>query len=236
MPSGVWPASARPSSAPTSGWRTHLDVVLARGETVRLHQAARGVVGEDDAALGVHHDHAFEHAGQDGFHARAVLGELRHPPAQFAGRVVEHPRDGAEFVAARVSGPAPRSRRTAYRRATAAIAFTRRASSSDESHARPRAAHERHRQRHQQAAADRPELIVDVGEGQREPDDGHVRVRDGDGDVEQVGAERRAVPALDAHARRGGPRRPRGAWRGCRASSARPGLRSSRRPHGRPVR
>ena len=111
VPSGVWPSSARPMQRADVRVAHHLGVVLARRESVRLHHAARGLVGEDDAALGVHHDHAFEHAGQDGLHAGAVLGEFRHPPAQFAGRVVEDARDGAQFVAARVARRAPRSRR-----------------------------------------------------------------------------------------------------------------------------
>ena len=77
-----------------------LDVVAADRRGVELEHPARRVVGQLQAALRVDDDDAFDHAGEDRFHAGAVAGELVEPLPEFLHRVVERPRDRAELVVA----------------------------------------------------------------------------------------------------------------------------------------
>ena len=200
MPSGVRPLERAAEHRADVRVPHHFAVVAAGHDAVGLRQAPRRLVGEDDPALGVHDDHAFEHAPQDGLGARAVLRELRHSPAQFAGRIVEDSRDGAEFVAAlvarrgrEVSGGVPARHRGDR------VDPPRQEHRGEPGQAEGAA--ERHRQRHQDAPAHGAELGVDLGEREREPHGAHMRVLDREGDIEQIRAQRRAEPPHDAHSR-----------------------------------
>ncbi len=80
-----------------------LEVVAPLGGLLELQHPARGAVDEQEPALLVDHEHAFDHAAQDRGHARAVGFELGGAPCHLTDRVVQHPRDRADFVGAVVA-------------------------------------------------------------------------------------------------------------------------------------
>ena len=169
---------------------------------LQLQHRARGVVDELHPAVVVHDQHAFDHAAQDRFHARAIRGEIGGAPADFPRRFVQRARDGADFVGAVV---ARRARPVAAR-----VAFGdggNRAHAPAEQHRRrPRqqqGGEEADAERDERAAADRGQLLADVGQREREAHEsegGQRRVVDGHGHVQHVGADGRAVAARDAEA------------------------------------
>ena len=68
-----------------------------RGELQRPRQAG---VGERHDALVVDREDAVVHRGEDGVGAAAVARDLRQPPLQLVGRLVDDPRELAELVLA----------------------------------------------------------------------------------------------------------------------------------------
>ena len=77
-----------------------LDIVPPDRQLVELQHLPRGVVHELQPPLRIDDDDAFDHAGQDRFHAAAVSGELAQPPAELLHRLVERSRHLAELVVA----------------------------------------------------------------------------------------------------------------------------------------
>ena len=59
-----------------------LDVVTAERQLVEPQHAARGVVGELQPALRIDDDDAFDHAGEDRLHLRAIARQLRRAAAR----------------------------------------------------------------------------------------------------------------------------------------------------------
>ena len=115
---GRRPAERRAELRGDVGLAHDLDVVPAFGVALQLQHRARRAVDELHPAVIVDDEHAFDHAGEDRFHARAIRGEIGRAPADFARRVVERARDGADLVVAVVSRrPRPvAARRSARRR------------------------------------------------------------------------------------------------------------------------
>ena len=111
--------------------------------------------------------------GEDRFHPRAVARQLLEPAAQLLHRRVEHARHGAELVARRSRRSAASRSPSPYRRATAAIACTRRLRSAEKSHASTTATGAASANADQRAAPDAPQLLRDGGQRQR-----HADVRD----------------------------------------------------------
>ena len=82
-------------------WLAHdLEVMPAVGRILHAQHAPCGVVDELHPPLLVDDDDPLHHAAEDGLHARLVRGEVRGAPADFAHRVVQRPRDGADLVVA----------------------------------------------------------------------------------------------------------------------------------------
>ena len=76
------------------------DVGTAAGLALELQQVARSFVHELQPPLAVDDQHAFDHAGEDGLHARAVAGERVHPLPQFMHGGIHGARDAAEVIVA----------------------------------------------------------------------------------------------------------------------------------------
>ena len=122
--------------------------------------------------------HAFDHAAQDRFHARAIRVELGRAPADFARRVVQHARDGADLVVAVVA------RRT--RPVAARVALGDRGDRADAPAEQQRGVQasgqrgeEADAERHERNPADGGQLLGDVGERQRQAHESAARAAPG---------------------------------------------------------
>ena len=101
-----------------------LDVVASERQLVELQHPLRGLVDELQPSLRIDDDDAFDHAGEDRFHARAVARLLGQLAPDDLHRVVERPRDDAELVVAVVEARR-RQIAAAIPAATSAMARTR---------------------------------------------------------------------------------------------------------------
>ena len=91
----------RPTSSAIAGMPDRLDVGPAdRRRVVELQHLPRRVVGQLQPSLRIDDDDAFDHAGEDRFHPRAIARLLGEPASELLHRVVERARDGAELVVA----------------------------------------------------------------------------------------------------------------------------------------
>ena len=150
-----------------------LDVVPAERAVVEPQHLPRGLVGQLQPSLRIDDDDAFDHAGEDRLHPRAVARLLVEPSPELLHRLVQRPRDGAQFVVAEVQPrrrqialPVARARRRRWRctRCADAAAETDRRSAPAPTSARPSAV--------SVAVSDRAQLLADVGERQRDADEG----------------------------------------------------------------
>ena len=169
-----------------------LDVVTPERQVVELEHPHRGVVDQLQASLRIDHDDAFDHAGQDRFHPRAVARLLGELPSDDLHRVVERPRHGAEFVVAVVE---PRRREIAAAipvgdlgNGTDPVAHSRREHPADDDRSGQRHAKCRHRR-----GENAPKLLLDAGQRQRDPHERHGGMNDRRRDVEHVDVDRVAV-------------------------------------------
>ena len=69
------------------------------GRSIDPQHAPRRGVHQPHASVGVDHQHAFDHAGEDRFHPRAIAREVGCALSEPAHRIVEHVRDGSNLVA-----------------------------------------------------------------------------------------------------------------------------------------
>ena len=83
-----------------------LDIAVPHRIAAHPQRPACRLVGELDDALLVHHQHAFDHPGQDGFHARAIAGQRGEAAVDHLERVVERAQHLAQLV-----GPAAQAAR-----------------------------------------------------------------------------------------------------------------------------
>ena len=177
------------------GDRRHPDrfhVRLADRDIVQLQHLPRRVVDELQPRLGIDDDDAFDHAGEDRFHARAIARLLRQTPPDILHRRVQRTRHGAELIVAEAE---------LRRRQVAALIAVRDA--RDEPHAltdargkEPRdrgTAQERKTERRERRRENRLELMPHAGQRQRDPDEADRGVADGRRDVQHVDLQRRAV-------------------------------------------
>ncbi len=77
----------------------HLEVVAAES-VAEIHGLLEARVGEDHGAPVVHREDSVVHGGEDGVGASPVAGDLRHPPLQLVGGLVDDARQLAELVVA----------------------------------------------------------------------------------------------------------------------------------------
>ena len=75
-----------------------LDVRMIDRSLLELEQAARRVVHQLQSTLLVHHQHAFDHAGEDCLHAGPIALEAVDAAAELVHRLVHRPRDVAEII------------------------------------------------------------------------------------------------------------------------------------------
>ena len=101
------------------------DVGPADRDVVQLQHLPRGVVDQLQPPLRIDDDDAFDHAGEDRFHARAIARLLGELAADFLDRLVERPRDRAELVVAEVEARRRQVAAADSGRATSAISRTR---------------------------------------------------------------------------------------------------------------
>ena len=164
----------------------------------------RGAVHQLQPPLPIDDEHAFDHAGEDRFHARAIARELLEPAPEFLHGLVERARDGAELVGAVVVDRAREVAGANSARRLAAIALTRRDSERREEPA-TRAARAESTTASAASVARTTAAAARRRRSAARPDGRtrRSRMRCTDGDVQHVGADRRAVPlaAADARAR-----------------------------------
>jgi hypothetical protein len=60
-----------------------LDIVTADRQIVEPQQLSCGLIGELHPSTRIEHNHAFQHAGEDGLHARPIARELFEPSPHF---------------------------------------------------------------------------------------------------------------------------------------------------------
>ena len=171
-----------------------LDVVAGRSpDRPSLSICRAASIGELQASAGIDDDDAFDHAGEDRFHARAIARQLGEPASELLHLIVERPRDGAELVVAEVE---PRRREVA-----GAIA---RGDVGDGAHAVAQAAaeHERDHAGTGQRQTQRRQRRRDAGRSAAERRSAgaprarrRLRVLDRHGDVQHVRTNRRAISA-----------------------------------------
>ena len=82
------------------GMPRDLEIVTFLGRVFDLQHAARGVVDHLQPSLRRDDQHAFAHAVEDRFHARAIGFALRHATADFTHRVIQCAGHDADFVGA----------------------------------------------------------------------------------------------------------------------------------------
>ena len=152
----------------------------------------RGLVGELQAPLRIDDDDAFDHAGEDGFHPRAVARLFGQPAAEILHRVVERPRCRAQLV---VAVAETRRRQVAAAVAPRDLGDRPHAAADPPRHEprEPRREGQREAERDERQVHHRLQLLADVGERQRHADERDRRMHDRHRDVEHVDAERRAV-------------------------------------------
>ena len=77
--------------------------MLVVGRSGQPQHRSHGRIGQHEPAGAVHEHDAFDHAGQDRVHVRALARHVGEPRAEFARGVVEHVGDDADLVAAVVA-------------------------------------------------------------------------------------------------------------------------------------
>ncbi len=113
--SGDRPESAAATSSAIAGMADGLEVVASERQVVQPQHPPRGLVGQLQPAVRIDDDDAFDHAGEDGFHAGVIARLLGELPSDHLHRVVQRPRDAAELVVSVVE--------TGGREIAAAVAF-----------------------------------------------------------------------------------------------------------------
>ena len=197
------PAQRRAELRGDVGLADDLEVVPAFGGVLQPQHPPRGGVDELHPPLVVDDQHAFDHAAEDRFHARAIGVEVGRAAADLADRVVQRARHGADLVGAVVArrlrqiarGVALRDRGNRAHPAAEEHRDASQASASAASRPAPNATSAIRR-----TAASWSAML---GERQRQAHLGEQRrvgIAHRHRDVEHVGRERRAVAARDAEA------------------------------------
>ena len=159
----------------------------------QLQHLAGRVVHELYAALRIDNDDPFNHPGEDRRHASPVPRQVGKPAAELVHRVVQDPRDGSQLVVAvietwgcEIAAPVPAGDVSDR---TDPTANPPRQDEPDGC-----SADERKTKGRQRGHQDGPQLLADVGHGERHANERDVRVLHRHGDVQHAHLERVAVP------------------------------------------
>ena len=85
------------------GVANHLEVMTILGRLREPEHRPHRRVGQHESAGGVHEDDAFDHAGENRVHVRALARHLLELRAQLPRRIVEHVGHRADLVAAMIA-------------------------------------------------------------------------------------------------------------------------------------
>ena len=77
------PPSARVELRRDVGMADDFEIAAARRRRVDAQHLLRGAIHQLQPSLSIDDQHAFDHAGEDGLHARAIARQLFEPAAQF---------------------------------------------------------------------------------------------------------------------------------------------------------
>ena len=211
----------RVSCAAMSGCRITSRYGPAGGGRIDAQHVLRGAIHELQPPLPIDDEHAFDHAGEDGAHPRAIARQLLDPSAQLLHRGVERTGDRAELVGpVVVRGSRQVPGRIAIRDARDRLNAA--ASGADSSHETASAIGMATAIALSAARRIAAQLLVDVGQRQGQAHEPHHRMGCPNSDVQHVGIDGRAVALARADATLRGPRRPPGATHGSRACRASP--------------